>query len=250
MNFDRFKNIKINVKADGYDKDYVSGLNSLPSAPQKKNILPVLGTVAAALAMVVGFSMWALIGRGVRGGLQTNEPSQPPAADSTQIQTDFDNRKTEISSFVESTEEYELDDKTVAMFKAELIDKHDLANIPIFTETDPLTPYEVENYAVSRDFMHTVEALNQFAYDLFNIKDMFEQDYMLSDNFIVNKDVNVIFTSIAEHKTTSGHRIIVVEYTTGNKMYTLEYIAGDGIEVDWFRFHILNNSTLYDDYAV
>lgn len=252
MNFDRFKNIKLNtVTPKDYDSDYVKTLNTLPQKPQSKSVLPILGTVAAALVMVIGVSLWAIIGRGVRG----TEPKDAlgdfptvtaPAAQGDSTTAEFNNRETEMSPYVDSTKEYELNEENIKAFKKMLEDHYDIVNIPIFTETEPLKPDDAVNYAkrMNAPNLYTQEGLNKFTYKMFNVKDMFAEDY-ITDGFhqiVYNK---LDFVTIAEHTLTSGHRVFVVVYTVDDsEMRTLEYVAGDGIEVDWFKLHILNNSDI------
>ena len=66
MNFDKFKKINSPDIQFSPDGEYVNKLNELPREKHKVKILPILSTVAAALAVIVGVTAWALVGRGVR----------------------------------------------------------------------------------------------------------------------------------------------------------------------------------------
>lgn len=74
MSFDKFKNIKP-MRADitSFDAEYLKSVAALTDPKPKKSILPIIGTVAAAVLVIVGVSAWALIGRGVRGTEQDDE---------------------------------------------------------------------------------------------------------------------------------------------------------------------------------
>ena len=67
MNLDKFKSIQTKIDIDT-DADYSKLIASLPEKKSKKPVLTVIGTVAAALLLVVGVTVWALVGRGVRNG--------------------------------------------------------------------------------------------------------------------------------------------------------------------------------------
>ena len=57
MSFDKFKNIGMPDIDVSVDSDYVKKLDSLPEKKRKKQILPIIGTVAAAVLVVVGVSL-------------------------------------------------------------------------------------------------------------------------------------------------------------------------------------------------
>ena len=91
MNFDRFKYIKLNLKSpQEYDKKYVSSLTSLGKRPDKKRILPIIGTLAAALTVVVGVTLWAMIGRGVRGAGPQDTDTVPSGVSSEEKNYPFE----------------------------------------------------------------------------------------------------------------------------------------------------------------
>lgn len=75
MNLDRFKKIKSPEIDLAPDRSYVDTLNALPREKKKRQILPVLGTVAAALVVVIGVGVWSLIGRGIRNTAQPTPAS-------------------------------------------------------------------------------------------------------------------------------------------------------------------------------
>ncbi len=72
MKLNNLKNIKPkNIKLENADTNYADYLYSLPQTKSKKQVWAVVGTIAAAVVMVLAVSLWAIIGRGVRG---TGEP--------------------------------------------------------------------------------------------------------------------------------------------------------------------------------
>lgn len=84
MNFDKFRTIDPKPSAfDVKDEKYADRLCALQPR-RKSNIIPILGTVAAALIVVIGVTVWAIIGRGVRGPEPTGDDAViVPADDST-----------------------------------------------------------------------------------------------------------------------------------------------------------------------
>jgi len=62
------KNVKPkNITLQDANEEYADYLYALPESKSKKQIWTVVGTVAAAVVIVMGVSLWAIIGRGVRG---------------------------------------------------------------------------------------------------------------------------------------------------------------------------------------
>lgn len=93
MNFDKFKKIDMPDVQVNPDLDYAKKLNDLPKTAQKGRALATLGTIAAAVVIVLAVSLWALIGRGIRG--TADDPIlQVPADESVEIteqmQQDFE----------------------------------------------------------------------------------------------------------------------------------------------------------------
>ena len=86
MNFDKFKDIDMPDVQVNPDFEYVNKLNKLPKEPQKSKVLSIIGTIAAAVVIVAAVSVWALIGRGIRG---TDKPTVSPPAN-------YNNEKKEV----------------------------------------------------------------------------------------------------------------------------------------------------------
>ena len=68
MIFERIKAIKpqkFDVKNG--DDAYAEYIGKLPTHAHAGNLFAIIGTVAAAVTVVIGVSLWAIIGSGVRG---------------------------------------------------------------------------------------------------------------------------------------------------------------------------------------
>ncbi len=221
MNFDKFKKIDMPDIKVNPDLDYVKKLNNLAKEPKHSNALRIVGTIAAAVVIVLAVSLWALIGRGVRG---TGNPTiEPPATEGV-------GEREQLSFFVESTKEYELTSKLIYDFKKAVLIPFKFTQIPLFNEDEPITAEKIKKYFY---LVGGSDEINAMAKKLFN----FEGDLYSTVIDTTDLDANAptpdyIIQSIAEHTLSSGHRIISIVYTMDGYQYTLDYIAKNGIDVD------------------
>lgn len=82
MNFDSIKNTKPQkIEIENGDNDYAKYIGALPTHRNVGKAFTIIGTVAAALLIVIGVSVWAIIGSGVRG-TPPEDTVVIPAADS------------------------------------------------------------------------------------------------------------------------------------------------------------------------
>ena len=69
MNFEKFKDIDMPDIKVNPDFKYLEKLNELPKQKRIGKVLSVMGTVAAAVLIVLAVGLWAIIGRGVQMGM-------------------------------------------------------------------------------------------------------------------------------------------------------------------------------------
>ncbi len=229
MNFDKFKSVlPKHTKITTDDANYIEHLNSLKE-PRPNETLKIISTIAAAVVIVLAVGLWALIGRGIRG-TGTHDPIiSPPAAEGV-------GAREQLSFFIESTKEYELTGKVLYDFENAVFERYKFAYIPIFTETEPLTELKIAEYHY---ILNSSAEINEFAKDLFEFEGKFG-DITEDIPALIGVDVEYKIQSIAEHTLSSGHRIISIVYTMDGYQYTLDYIAKNEIDVDWFYMHTKN----------
>ena len=119
MKLDRFKELKpTEHQFDVTDSEYVKKLNTLSKRKNKTQVLSIVGTIAAAVAIVLVVGIWAIIGRGVRGN---NVPATSP--------TDY--------------VEIELIDDVYISLINDVIYKYDVLCFKDFNEQYPLSVHEI-----------------------------------------------------------------------------------------------------------
>lgn len=89
MNFDKFKSVRPSVKStknvldkiSDKDEKYIEKLAKIQyKKSNSRKIIQIVSTTAAAVMLVTAFSLWALLGRGIRGTY--NPPAVNPGANS------------------------------------------------------------------------------------------------------------------------------------------------------------------------
>lgn len=89
MNFDKFKSVRPSVKStknvldkiSDKDEKYIEKLAKIQyKKSNRRKIIQIVSTTAAAVMLVTAFSLWALLGRGIRGTY--NPPAGSPGANS------------------------------------------------------------------------------------------------------------------------------------------------------------------------
>jgi len=234
VNFDRFKSVlPKKAQIDSKDTEYLQHLNSLKE-PKQNNVWAAVGTIAAAVAIVAAVTLWALIGRGLRG----TDPT--PALPATE---DFDYIKvTQLSK------EYDLTEKNLEKFENALFSHFNITSIPFFTPNS--TPPADQQIA---DYYYTIKTeldLADFAKEYFNIDSDFKDVLPSGDTHTTDADYKVL--AISEVELNDGRRTISVVYEMEDYVYTLTYFAsGDtGIEVDYFWAHQKNGPSGHEGETV
>ncbi len=244
MSIDKFKNLKpVKHKFNIDDTEYVNTLNTLPQREAGHSIWRVLGTVAAAVAIVTVVALWALIGRGLRGNVNNGAQIIPSS-------------RTEL----EITDELKSQFKTTAK-------QYGFAFVPVFDEEQPPSVWDTIRYMFYLDVMLTID------YD-----EDTENLYGFENNFVSGKVVNdfgeknfgcdigatptqkyctytefettpLTLTSLVSYDTTSGTQYYTVEFSDKNgKTYTLSYTGESHTEPK--RFVSMNNNLKnYYNYA-
>ncbi len=221
MNFDKFKNVlpqKIQLKSD--DAEYLKHLDGLKE-PKHSNALRIVGTIAAAVVIVLAVSLWALIGRGVRGA---GEPIvSPPATEGAQI-------------IPESFKEYELTGELLYKIENAVLKPYNFTYIPLFNDKDPLSELKISEYYY---ILKPTAEINEFAKDLFNFEGKLHYDPKDQLALIVYEPKYKI-QSIGECTLTNGQKMITISYLVESYDYTLAYVESADFAVDWFYLHQKN----------
>lgn len=223
MKLSNLKNIKPkSIKIDNADRSYADYIYNLPDDKPKKQVWAVVGTVAAAILIVLAVSLWAIIGRGVRG-------------------TDADTPIIPADENVEVTEEMQ------AQFEA-MFGKYSLHSFPSF-ERGVLPSKEAllefldhEQSPYLSDFKLTAEEFNAFVFDWFGT----EPGYEVNIEYDLGKVITVDYfppklLSFTRSFVDDGTKIVTLTYgDIDNWVVTLSYVPISDFEPDYF----IENTTL------
>lgn len=174
MNFDKFKNLKPQpiAKPQGADT-YFEKLDSLKKRPVKNRVLSVTGTVAAAVAIVVIVSVWALLGHGIR----YTDSVAPSASAQLHERVITDELYHQILSFYHGNYIFLIRD---------------------FDKDNPLTKDELIDYCevaasdLRDDLVLSKEELSAFVYDMFRYEMDFDSDIEYDSPFSVNYSLTTV----------------------------------------------------------
>ncbi len=214
MNFDKFKNIDMpDVKVEP-DSEYLEKINKLPYRAQSGRILSVVGTIAAAILIVLAVGLWAIIGRGVRG---TN--TELYAADGADINSAI-----------------ELD---ASEWSASLIFWLKYDNIPLFDKTQPpsvvemLDFYHSYNSSAMYDRSYEGKFINSLSLQYFGVTYPLDESrsYQNSGTDDIGKSYQPSYEpkakKVVRYDMADGKYNYVVTYTLKDSTYVFSFIASD-----------------------
>ncbi len=224
MSIDKFKNLQpVNHKFDVTDIEYVNKLNNLQSRQPKRQIWAAVGTIAAAVVIVLAVGLWALIGRGIRG-TTTNDPIiSPPAneSESFEITSDMQQRFNEMYS------------------------KLHLYALPIFKKGENPTQKAFSDYVyyittdAKSDWIITASELNDLYFDTFGVKSSFTTGINYDGPYTVNVSLTgTELLSFTRSTLKDGTPIITLTYGEPDaSVTTLSYVPISDFEPDYFIEH-------------
>lgn len=226
MSLDKFRSVKPKkAMLSTTDTEYLKALNTLPEPRQRRNILHVLGTVAASFVLLAAITVWALIGRSIRVGDITGDDIIPAAAVDSQ-----------------SICSVEITDEMQTLF-ADMYLEYEVPSLPRFELGEQPTREEIIAYLeiVAPDKISDTELsakeLNNFAYDLFGLStDHKGKTYEYAQSTEIDY-VYPTLTSFERAKTEDGRDIITLTYITEGGHSTesvLSYIPISDFSPDYF----------------
>jgi len=219
VKFTDLKNVKPkNITLQDANKDYADYLYALPENKSKRQIWAVVGTIAAAVVIILGVSLWAIIGRGIRG---TGEPVATPALPDDES--------------VEITEQMQKD------FEA-MFGRYSLHSFPTF-ERDTLPSkeallafleYEQGNFLA--DSKLTAEEFNEFVFDWFGKTPGYEvtQEYEYGKIITVDYLPPKLLTFTRSYLDDGTKTVTLTYGDVGHWVVTLSYVAVNDFEPDYF----------------
>jgi len=195
VSIDKFKDLKpVKHQFDVTDAEYVDKLNNLPKRRPKKQIWAAVGTVAAAVAIVAAVTLWALIGRGLRG----TDPT--PALPATEGEP------------VEITEELEQQFELMAL-------KYVIFALPEFKRGEIPHHSDVIDYIyylqlpAKDDLSVTAAELNEFAFNTFGVKTEYTTGVNYDAHYTVNPNwAPLPLLSFKRDTLSDGTPIVTLTY--------------------------------------
>jgi len=227
-----FKNVTTKPCEIEFDEKYLEAISKLPKERPHRRTLEIISTVAAAVVIIAAVSMWAIIGRGVRGN---NVPAATPA----------------------EYAEIELTDEVYIGITNDVINKHDVLCFKEFNEQNPLSVHEIlqiNRYAsngikINESYM-TGKMLNDYAQKLFGTRPA--DDFALYGCMIELGDVDFAGAEINRVLTLprdDGTVAVRVEFTEGVSQRLLEYVGTDIYTPTKFTAYYEDGTELAKDYA-
>ena len=241
MNLDKFKGVTTTVTPpEVKNQKYVDRLAELYPKKSGRRILPMLGTIAAALIVTVAVTLWALIGRGVRSQRPQDDVIVPPA-DKTAQDTPQVSHKEPLptASALIGTEYITYTDDEYKKL-CDIYSGYLIPALPEFLVGEVPTRDEMTEYAKAvrpslfDDGILSAEELNTLAYEVFGIMTEYGDDTAYKDG-IEEKAYELFDTPavrcFATAKTDTGKMSVTVGYSEPDDDYRefiknkIEYIT-------------------------
>ena len=225
MKFDNLKNIKPkNITVANADENYANYLCALPETKPKKQVWSVVGTIAAAVAIVLAVSLWAIIGRGIRG---TKTPDEEkflwPASESIEI---TENMQTEF-------------ERMYGEYSLHSFPHFEKGTLPAKEEIIEFVDYEPDAYrAESGKFS---DMYNAFVLEWFGVI----PDYEVNENARKGRVIHTDYlppTLLTFTRSYSDDGTQIITLTFGDTVRweaTLSYVAISNFEPDYFIKHTI-----------
>ncbi len=227
MNFEKFKNVKTKPCDITLNEKYAKKLAHLPQSRNIGRILAAVGTVAAAVTIVVVVGVWALIGRGIRGTEQNavyiveGSYAEIPVSDELNAKLNMDLfGKYDVFCFREF-------DKNNPLSVQEILQLNKYAKNAL-TAHDPVTHGAYTSSANGNLAYVTGKELNEYAKNMFGITPADENaiygcEIELGDVDYAGAKVKKISTE----DLSDGTKKIRIEYNDFTKLRVLEYVGYD-----------------------
>lgn len=233
MIFDKFKNIDMPDIDLSADSDYVKKLDSLPEKKHKKQILPIIGTVAASFIVIIAVAVWAIIGRGIR----MEKPTATPADDSKAF--DF-SAYAAMGADVASEKEIEIEQAGANRLVPH---SYKLGMMPLFDSDNPPSLIEMTRIAKAingdicdGDALNRVAAMFGTSYDteqgvVYNHGSIYRNKY--------EKYHSVVAKKAMRYTMDGGKYNYVILYEYRGKEYVISFVGDENIHRDPTQY-ILN----------
>lgn len=224
MNFDKFKELKpkSTLKPQGAD-DYFEKLSSLKPRPTYNRVLSVLGTVAAAVTIVVVVSVWALLGRGLKQPDSNIVPGYSVQTGTPELhQREMtDELYHKLLSFYGSNKIYLLSE---------------------FDKDNPLTKEQITKLCeemsseLREDLVLSKKELSDFAYDMFRYDMEFDNDIEYDAFFITYSSLAAVdFVSYSVSDTfDDGTQLAQIEIQAYEHFETVRFVQRGDLQLEYF----------------
>lgn len=228
MNFDKFKDIDMpDIKVEP-DFEYTAKLNKLPKSRNTGKVFTTLGTVAAAVAIVAAVTLWAIIGRGIRGA-----------------------QKATVSIIPSSQTEIEITDTLKKEFKS-ISKQYGFQFLPVFEEQLAPSVLHTARYMYYLDIMLLIDevdtedlygfensfvsgaTINEFAKNTFrcDVNARPELDYCVYTEYDMR---DLILQSLVSYDTESGEQYFIAKLTDKKGVtYDIAYVGNSYAEPTYF----------------
>ncbi len=223
MSFDKFKNIKPKAvfQPEGTD-GYFEALDSLEYDRPKNKTISIVLTVAAAVAIVLLVSLWAIVGRGIRQGADVvpGASYDPHTVTVTQVQ---------ISD--------ELQRKISTVFSNDYFDIF----LPEFDKDSPLSNEQLAEFCSwmisgrAEDNIITKEQMSDYVYDIFNIKTEFESDIQSNRMRLLTMDFATYhpIQYMVSEEFDDGTSVAVVALKSGSTVKYIRFVQKGELELEY-----------------
>ncbi len=231
MNLKNFKNVTTKPSNIEFDKNYLEKLSRLPKSAPKRHTLEIISTIAAAIVIVTAVSLWALIGRGVRGE--------------------------SVSVVAGSYAEIPVTNELNAKLNTDLFGKYDVFCFREFDNKNPLSVHEIlqiNRYAENgiKTALYdraTGEEINEYAKAMFGFSPADKNAIYGCEVELGNVDfAGAAVGKISTEDLSDGTKKIRIEYTDFYSC-VLEYVGYDLFSPIRFTAFYKEDTELSKDYA-
>ena len=222
MSFDKFKKLlPKNVPQPEDSDDYFKMLANLQEDKPKSKVIPIITTVAAAVAIVAVVSLWAIIGRGIRNESVIPATSVDPYSVELTQTAITDEMKNKISSV--------------------FINEYFATFLPEFDKNNPLTNDKLSEFCSwmltgsGDDSIITKKELKSYVYDIFNINVDFESDIQSKRMQLVLMDMasyHPIQYMVSEELPDSTS-VAMVALKCGSEIKYIKFVQKSELELEY-----------------
>lgn len=229
MSFDKFKKLmpKPVAQPEGTD-DYFKELANLEENKPESRVVPIISTIAAAVAIVVLVSLWAIIGSGIR----KNAAIVP-------------------AEKYEDTELYKQELTPALDFEIwKFISENKLEYLPVFdAETPPVLEHliyvcEQTRNELCQDLVLTKQEFESFTYDLLGYKVKLKKDIKYKERPLVH-EYDIEGSKITSYSTSdvleNGFTIVEVGFQYGKSLKKTRWLVNAQNELEYVISNIFED---------